>query len=331
MARELFALCTLLLSLGPAFGQRPPDDPPVAGRPENFSNIVGNYKIAVFAEPTEVRVEEAITLRIWITGTGPEKYEPNRKHLRLFPDSWERDFYVLPLPDEDIVYLEKSWEFVYRLKPKHDKINAIDGITLWSYNPDRPGKMKFVPDFAKSIAIKVRPKLDQTDALSVDVPAVPDSFYAVADGKDVLASPTATAINGWQLALLLALPPLACLGGAVAYRRFWPDDAQLMRERRRAAAGRALERLRSGACAWEVVRQYLADRFDFPGVDPTPADASAFLKRRGFARAVGEQARAFFAASDAMRYADSVSATMQLADEANRLIQALETDPCARG
>src|SRR5271155_5188084 len=62
-----------------AFAQPPSIDPPIVGRPDDFSNIVGKYDIQASAEPTDVRVEEPITLRIRIIGSGPEKYEPNRK------------------------------------------------------------------------------------------------------------------------------------------------------------------------------------------------------------------------------------------------------------
>ncbi|MSQ93343.1 MAG: hypothetical protein EXR98_02165 [Gemmataceae bacterium] len=332
MARAILTVFLLLLSIGPALAQPAPIDPPVAGRPENFSNIVGDYKISVAAQPTDVGVEESIKLRIWITGIGPEKYVPKRKYLQLFPAAWERDFYVLPLPDEDAVDREKtgSWLFVYRLKPKHDKITAIDGITLWTYNPNRPGKMKFVPDFAKPIAIKVKPKVEKTD-IEFDVQAVPDSFYTNAESKDAMAWPTTIPMNGWQLAVLLALPPFACLVGVLAWRRYFPDDAQVMSLRRGAAALRATDRLQAdSARAWEVVRQYLAECFDFLAIDPTPADVSAFLKRRGFAKTLCEESRAFFQACDAVRFAQR-EPPRQLADDASRLIHNLEADPCARG
>src|SRR5947209_20450535 len=82
---------------------QPSSDPPLTGRPAQFSNIVGRYTIAATATPTEVPVEEPITLRVTIKGSGPPKYEPNRKHLHLFPERWANDFYIEPVPAEDRV------------------------------------------------------------------------------------------------------------------------------------------------------------------------------------------------------------------------------------
>src|SRR5262245_23101711 len=99
-----FPLTTALLLalLDPAtLPAQPAVDPPVAGRPAQFSNIVGSYAISASAAPTEVPVEEPTTLRVTITGSGPAKYQPSRKSLHLFPDRWANDFYVEPVPSED--------------------------------------------------------------------------------------------------------------------------------------------------------------------------------------------------------------------------------------
>src|SRR5262249_33303280 len=90
----------LLLLSARTFAQPASIDPPIVGRPENFSNIVGKYMITANAEPRETVVEQPITLTIKITGTGPAQYEPKRKYLHVLPD-WEDDFYVENVPDED--------------------------------------------------------------------------------------------------------------------------------------------------------------------------------------------------------------------------------------
>ncbi len=332
MLRLFVALWLLFIAYCPALCQGVSVDPPVAGRPENFSNIVGTYKISATAEPVDVRVEESITLHIWITGKGPERYAPKRKYLRLFPDSWERDFYILPLPDEDGVNREKegSWHFAFRLKPKHEKIDTIDGITLWTYNPDRPGKTKYVADFAPAITIKVRPKTDQADGLTIDVPAVPASFYEIANGSEVLALPSSVVISQGHLIVLLVVPPFLCFLGAVIWRRYSADETRLRREIRERAAQRAQTCLAADGRAWDAVRQYLAERFDFRPVDPTPTDISEFLRRRGFAKSLYQKAHTFFQACDAIRFA-CLESRRDLAQDASQLIQSLEADPCARG
>src|SRR5688500_18054613 len=122
-------LITLLL-IAPAHAQ-PSVEPPVRGRPPQFSQVVGTYSVQASAAPAEVPVEQPITLRVLIAGKGPEKYQPQRARLHLFPDDWEQDFYIEPAPDEDhALPAEGAWEFVYRLRPKHQRVTAIDGIKL---------------------------------------------------------------------------------------------------------------------------------------------------------------------------------------------------------
>jgi len=166
-----------------------------------------------------------------------------------------------------------------------------------------------------------------------DASALPDSFYEHMDGKSVVARlrwPSAP--SQMQIVLLLAAPPLLCLAGVLAWRRFFPDEGQRLRQHRLCAAPRALAQLRSApASALEVVRRYLHERFDFAVVDPTPAEVFVFLKRRGFALALCKESQAFFQACDAARYTmDSFQEPTPLADVAARVIQALDGDPCAR-
>src|SRR5262245_35648983 len=95
-----FSLCLLLVCVATTFAQRPSIDPPIAGRPDAFSNIVGKYTIDISVEPATTYLEEPITLRVQIKGAGPAKYEPARKSLQILPD-WMDDFYVENVPDED--------------------------------------------------------------------------------------------------------------------------------------------------------------------------------------------------------------------------------------
>ena len=70
-------LCPTTLAAEPM--AQPTAAPPLTGRPAQFSDIVGSYTIAVTAAPTKVPVEEPITLRITIHGTGPSQYQPRHK------------------------------------------------------------------------------------------------------------------------------------------------------------------------------------------------------------------------------------------------------------
>lgn len=330
MARSLITFPLLLMATLPAFAQRAPLDPPVVGRPEDFSNIVGKYRLNVSAEPLEVNVEDPITLHVRITGDGPPKYQPKRQHLQILPD-WSDDFYVENVPDEDRVLPdEKTWLFVYRLRPKHVNVKEIDGIKLVYYDPKYLGKNKYLPDYTPAIAINVKPKPDLTGDMRAPV-AAPDSFYQINQGEDVLARTTPTfSLSAVSFAILLAVPPLACLLGAWTWRRVFPDERRRRARHRSQAAQRALAHLKAGRdSTWSIVRTYLHERFDFGVDDPTPADVTVFLKQRGFAMERYAKGQAFFQRCDAVRFTNAMSDPTPLIDDASHLIQALEADPCA--
>jgi hypothetical protein len=333
MARSSILLSLFLVLPSYVFAQKTPIDPPVTDRPADFSNIVGKYDIRVRAEPTEVQVEQPITLRIYLTGEGPEKYEPNRMRLRLFPESWKSDFYVQEIPDQHEVHRDsKTWLFVYRIKPKHTKITAIDDIKLVYYNPNITDKDKFATKYADAIKITVKPKVGQSEKVELPVTAAPDSFFTYVGSKEILPQSTRTfSLTGWQLAIFVVLPPVACFCVIIAWRRYCPDDSQRAIQYRDDSAERALAQLQSGSLsAWAVVCQYLRDRLDYAVADPVPAEIAAFLKRRGFAIARCAQGKSFFQKCDAARYKGSASTDAKhLVDAAAHLIQSLEADPCA--
>lgn len=324
----MFFLLPILAAIaGPAFAQRT-IEPPVAGRPDDFSNIVGKYKIEISASPLEIHVEEPITLHVRIIGEGPSRYEPTRKHLRIFPD-WNDAFFVENVPDEDrVLKAEKTWLFVYRLRPKRMDVKSIDDVKLVYFNPD---KDKYEGPYAESIKITVKPKPDFVEPIVTKAPT-PDSFYRVDETEAVLRNVGATlpSLASGYLLVLIA-PPLVCLVGVAAYRRWFTIQNRRNAHQRSSASQRARTRLLGGDTApWAVVCQYLVDRFDFSVVEPTPDDVAAWLQRRGFAKERCAAGREFFEVCDAARFDLTPADAKPLTEKAIRLIEALEADPCVR-
>src|SRR5262249_7196761 len=97
--RGVLSICVLLL-LPLKLVAQTAEEPPSAAPPD-FSQIVGLYKIETEAAPTELRVEEPLMLTVRIIGEGPAKYQPNREHLRLFPDGVGDEFHIEPLKERD--------------------------------------------------------------------------------------------------------------------------------------------------------------------------------------------------------------------------------------
>jgi hypothetical protein len=303
-------------------------EPPLAGRPAQFSNVVGAYAISASAEPVAVPVEEPITLRVTISGKGPAKYQPTRKDLMLFPASWTRDFYVEPVPAADrVLPAEGAWEFVYRLRPKHQGVTAIDGIKLVTYQPptgQRPGRYQTA--YAEAIAITVKPRPAGPEVPDdLPVRTAPASFYELPEGAAMLAPwPHPLTVPAWLLVVVLLAPPLLTV---VGWRVLLPGSTR-RREHSRAAR-RALQALAGTEPVWVVLGGYLRERLDFPAEEPTPAEVRRFLRRRGAARPIAEKLAAFVSACDTARFAGpSTTGAGTLRAEAGRLIHALEDDLC---
>jgi hypothetical protein len=334
MPRAFWTVVSLLI-LSTAVRAQPSIEVPTVGVPPDFSGIVGKYQQPkMSATPTDVHVEQPIRVEIRITGAGPVEQEPDRKKIRrILPRSWDNDFFVNEKHDEHrVVRDEKTWLFVYVLKPKHTAVKAIDDFTLVTFDPEKPSRNKFNTKYANRIEITVKPKLDSEQKITIVDPAAPASFYEVLS-VDVHDSVVPISIAAWQVALFLVLPPILCVAVVFGYRRAFPSASARSQRFRSEAARRALVQLerRSGP-AWTVVACYLHERFGFAAADATPAEVAAFLQRRGFARPLIKQARAFFQDCDAVRFTPEVGAEMKrLPEDAACLIQSLEADPCARG
>lgn len=319
MYRAAVPLTFALLALAganPAWAQRPGD-------------VIGNYGLEASAAPTTVHVEEPVILRVRISGSGPAQAMPRRKDVQ-FPPEWSRDFYTFELPAEDRADpAAGTWEFVYRIKPKRAGVLVIGGLKLPYYNPTR---RRYQTAYQEAdLALKVLPAAPPRADWHVAAAATPEALCAIADADAVLAGPPATALSVSPWWALLALgPPALCWLGYRAARRRWPDAATRDRRRRSAAARGALARLDAAAePPWDVVGDYLRERLGLSAVEPTPGDVEQLLKRRGLARAVGTQARAFFAACDAIRFGPvEASAVAALRADAALLIQAVEGDRC---
>ncbi len=317
----------------PSAAAQPPLEPPLAGRPAPFSNIVGSYTIAANATPTEVPVEAPITLRITIQGQGPAKYQPNRKYLKLFPERWANDFYIEPVPAEDRAQpAQHTWLFVWRLRPKHRQITAIDGIKLVYYEPTRQGGGRFQTEYADAIPIKVTaPRPAPALPENVPVRVLPPSFYELPAADAILTPPSsATAWPAWLLIVLLLVPPLLTIVGVRCAQRLAPDRGG-RRPQHSGAARRALAALcvAGDDPVWIVFGRYLRERLDFPAVEPTPAEVRRFVRRRGASRPMADKLAAFLDACDKARFAGPASdGAAALRDEAGRLIHALEDDLC---
>src|SRR5438105_9867639 len=125
--------------------------------PVDFSAVVGKkFDIATSAAPTQVFVEEPITLTVTIAGASLEKYRPRRAQLKIFPDDVADDFHIEAVPDQDKHAPEKSvWMFAYRVRPKRAGVTHIPALHLCYFDTEAN---KFQRTFSEEIAVNVTPR-----------------------------------------------------------------------------------------------------------------------------------------------------------------------------
>src|SRR5438067_6883051 len=94
-----WALSCVLVVLNPAAYAAGSPEPPVVGRPLDFSGAVGGpFTVTATAEPTEVTAEEPVTLTLRIAGPGnlAQVHRPDLNRIERFA----RDFAIADGPDQ---------------------------------------------------------------------------------------------------------------------------------------------------------------------------------------------------------------------------------------
>jgi hypothetical protein len=315
-------LLGLLVGATPA--QTEKIDFPRTNQPANFSFAAGSFdNVSVRASPTTVQVEEPITLVVRIKSLvpGPLAHPPQRDKLRLFPDDFEKNFFV---EDGEDRYLEDQniWEFTYRVYPQRMDVKAIPSLEFVYFQivPER----KYQAVASEEIAIEVKARA----TVELDTPATIRSRMRppVAD-NGLLGTGT---LDTWLVVLVIAAPPLLCLAGVAAWQRLFPDAAtraHLRRSRAFRQAARQLSRLgpraRAEAVAAVLVR-YLRARIDLATAEPTPAEVLRALTKVGVDSEAARSTEHFFRACDAARFTPGGGLPNGLPAEAVAVLQALE-------
>src|SRR5438034_11122172 len=103
-------------------------EPPVAGRPGNYSGAIGShFRVQMHATPTQLQAEDPLTLTVRISGSGNVQQLQRPDLLRL--PRFAQRFHIDNLSDR---YLptEQIREFDYRLRPRS---SAVKQVPFWSF------------------------------------------------------------------------------------------------------------------------------------------------------------------------------------------------------
>jgi len=311
-------------------GQPAVEAPPVAGRPPQFSRIVGSYRIEATAAPTQVIVEEPLQLRVRIVGQGPKEYQPQRKYLRIFPDDFANQYYVEDVPDQDrLLTEENAWEFVYRMRPKSTEVKFIPGLKLVYYHPAR---QKYATSFADAIPLTVQPPAQKVDMPPVKTIVAPPGFLELSSPGEVGFWQIHRVPPWWVLLLGLVLPPLFCF--VVGW--WWPRRySRIATMQRSGSMQKVLDSLTKGTGTDDNVPAtltgYLREKLHLSGLEPTPLEVVNRLRRLGATKAVVRDVQGLLETCDRARFQPHANIKAdQLRQQAIGILHRLEAETCVR-
>ncbi|MHB8736713.1 MAG: tetratricopeptide repeat protein [Terriglobales bacterium] len=341
--RLALALLTLLggrtiLRAQPEEGPKA-DDIPLVGRPSDlpFSEASGWFEVSVSAQPTTLEAETPLTFTVSVHAIRETHRPPQRIDLRQLPAFAEQFYIEEPSSEEPARPDERTWQIVYRLKPRRTDVREIPSLPFVYFNPYLLTANKgFQVIYTDAIALHVLPH----ETVQVPVQA-PENAFTLATGPGVLELQTAWTPPGivTSIALLLT-PPLVCAVWYICWLRMYPDAARQARQRRSRAARQALsmlhaaQRLNAEECANRaaaIVANYLQQRLDLTVAEPTPREVAILFGQRACSPALTEQAVRFFKACDSARFLPaSGSERCNLPDSAIQLILAVEAETGGR-
>jgi hypothetical protein len=331
-----FLVCTAGLRADTNETTDPNYIPPV-GRPSDlpFSEASGWFEVQTHAEPTIVEAETPLTFTVFVRAVRPTRQPPQRLDLRQLP-GFDKRFYIEDPSEEANRPDEKTWEFVYRLKPRRTDVTEVPSLPFVYFNPYLLTASKgFQVIYTDPIPLSVLPH----ESVQVAVQA-PENAFVLATGPAVLERQTLWTPPGigTSVALLLA-PPAGCFIWYLCWRRLYPDAARQASQRRSRAARQALQLLQAARRlnaeqraerTAALVTGYLQERLELDVAEPTPREIAVLFGQRGCSPALTEQGVRLFETCDRARFLPTAQfGKTDLIDDAVSFILTVEEETCS--
>lgn len=319
-------------------------DPLPAGKPADFTGIVGRLAARASADRVEVKAGDAVTLTVVVSGTGnlkslPEPKLPDVPSLRFF--ATESAASVDKAKDK----IGGSKTFRTVVVPRASGAARLPSFSFSYFDPERKA---YARSETAPIELRVSPGAPGAP-VSAGAPA-PSSPGLTVIGDDIrylktspARAPVSTALAAFaDLGPWHALPFAFLLAAAIVAWRRRADEADPRGRRRREALARAETRLtaaallspaqagRAAALAGETIANYVADQLDSPAAGLTLKTALERLKALAPAPSAGTLARLsdVWQEAELRRFAPGGAAEdgARFAHETSSLLKALDQE-----
>jgi len=301
---------------------------PVVGRPTPFYDAAGrNVTVEAAAAPVDLTPDDTIAFTLTVRNLlNPDDVQ--RPDLSAVP-AFARAFQIA-VESDGSTGSPGSRVFRYRLKPRGVAVTEIPKVVFPYYDPDKPQppdrpSLPFRKVETQPIALRVQKTAPPSlDPVPVNVP----------EFATTLAASESAEVPAWGWWLAAVGPPTMAVGAYLAWRVVNPEGARLVRRRRSRAARAALRTLhglsrhppvdltRVVAC----VAEYVAERFDLPGVFRTPVDVAKRLREANAPEPLVAECEDFFRETDVARFAPAYLSADHLIADAEHLVRRLEGD-----
>lgn len=317
---------------------------PTAGKPANFSGLVGQYSIAAEATPAEVSVGDPITLKVMVTG--PEYLDNVELPLLQEQELLARDFKI----PEEMAAGEVQGRvkvFTQTIRAKHSEVRAVPPITFSYFNP-ATGKYETVRSGPVPLNVQTARVVTAQDAEGQQVVKPKKELTVFEKGiaynyEDPQVLQNEDRMTRWltspRMLLFLVLPPLVyllLLGGVAVVRRqrLDPEGQQARKaygeldKSLKAIDRQATENDGSGYVRLsEALRAYLGKKLRLAAGALTYHDVQGLLTKRGVDSRVLSGLKAILDQCEAHRFAGPAgggSDLKNLAAKASEVAAALE-------
>ncbi len=296
---------------------------PAAGRPDQFSGLVGRFQVRAAAAPAEVKVGDPLELEVTVTGTGDLRRlaAPDLAAMPGF-EAFRVSAHVAPRA------VFGRAVFRYTLRALHDQVSAVPPVRISVFD-SAAGAYREVASGSIQLAVQATRQVTLQDVEGAD----PDG---AGGGAPVVGARAGIAHNyhgpmllanhrvdpaWWRsprgLAALLAGPLLIgavhAARGLHAYRRRGSRRRRYALASLRRVAGSADGAAADSPALLAALRIYLQDRFQLPAPPHGYGDVRGPLQAAGVGEPDLEALAALFGELEATRYGGRAAAATDLA------------------
>lgn len=313
---------------------------PQAGRPADFSGLVGKFKIESKLEPATVKAGESATLTVLLSGRGnvnriPDLQGPELRHTKVYAD-----------------------EPVLKIEPDAQGL-AGSKTMKWALVPEKQGRYEIPPlsvSFFDTTTHQYRVAKTRPMSLSV-LPGEPEAVQALSQranegpsegpakkavkelGRDIL--PVHTSLKalaggyrvrpGQVVFWLVLMAPLLVYGAAfwgLKFRRKSDQTVAAMKVRK--AARKLIQRCRQRGISSDdlalCVRDYLNERFGLALGSLTPEEGAEILRSKGVGLDTVQKFRAVLESLEGAVYTGKGSECHDICEDVPKLIKQIEKE-----